>query len=103
MHNAVTNYRQVVPQGISHFGIFLLLIVRLTAMGSAFPEEYRRFLGKLKLARQEAGFTQIDVAKRLRKPQSFVSKLESGERRVDVVELSHLARLYHKPVSYFLD
>jgi transcriptional regulator with XRE-family HTH domain len=35
----------------------------------------------------EAGLTQLDVAARLRKPQSYVSKVESGERRTGVVEL----------------
>jgi transcriptional regulator with XRE-family HTH domain len=72
-------------------------------MGSAFPEEYRRFLKKLKAARLEAGFNQVDVAQCLRKPQSFVSKLETGERRIDPVELRHLARLYGKPTSYFVE
>ena len=37
-------------------------------------------------ARSNAGLTQIDVAGRLGRPQSFVSKYESGERRLDVVE-----------------
>jgi len=46
--------------------------------------------------------TQIDVAKALRRPQSFVSKCESGERRVDVIELEDFARLYRKAVSFFL-
>lgn len=72
-------------------------------MGSAFPEEYRRFLKKLKDARLEAGLNQVDVAKRLKKPQSFVSKFETGERRIDPVELRHLAQLYGKPTSYFID
>jgi hypothetical protein len=35
-------------------------------------------------------------------PKSFVSKIESGERRVDVVELNELARLYRKPLNFFL-
>jgi hypothetical protein len=35
------------------------------------------------------------------RPQSFVSKAESGERRVDFVELRHLARIYKKPLSFF--
>ena len=34
-------------------------------------------------------------------PISFLSKCESGERRVDFVELQHLARIYRKPLSYF--
>jgi len=46
--------------------------------------------------------TQEDVARRLKKPQSFVSKCESGERRVDVVELERFAKLYDRPLSYFL-
>ncbi len=37
----------------------------------------------------------------LGRPQSFVSKFESGERRVDFVELQHLARIYKKPFSFF--
>lgn len=72
-------------------------------MGSAFPDEYRRFLKKLKAARLEAGLNQVDVAKRLKEPQSFVSKFETGERRIDPVELRHLAQLYGKPASYFIE
>jgi hypothetical protein len=36
-------------------------------------------------------------------PQSFVSKCESGERRVDFVELQYLAEIYQKPLSFFVD
>ena len=63
---------------------------------------YREFLERLRAARREAGLTQEDVAVQLRKPQSFVSKCESGERRVDIVELERLAALYDKPIPYFL-
>ena len=42
------------------------------------------------------------VAKKLRRPQSFVSKCESGERRVDVVELTGFADLYRKDLGYFI-
>jgi transcriptional regulator with XRE-family HTH domain len=42
------------------------------------------------------------VAKKLKLPQSFVSKIESAERRVDVVELSDLAKIYRRPIDFFL-
>jgi transcriptional regulator with XRE-family HTH domain len=56
---------------------------------------------RLKKARQEAGLTQTEVALALGRPQSFLSKCESGERRVDYVELLEFARLYKVPVSFF--
>jgi len=64
---------------------------------------YRQFLQRLKAARLEANLTQTAVAARLGRPQSFVSKCESGERRVDVVELYDFARLYRKPLDYFVE
>ena len=42
--------------------------------------------------RQKAGITQQELAKRLRRPQSFVAKYEGGERRIDVVEFLWLVR-----------
>jgi len=43
-------------------------------------------------ARKTAGLTQRELAKRLRRPQSFVAKYEGGERRVDVVEFIEICR-----------
>lgn len=71
-------------------------------MPSIHRPEYREFLKRLKAARRAAGMTQTEAAKALGKPQSFVSKCESGERRLDVIELDELARLYRKRLSYFL-
>ena len=68
----------------------------------AYRQRYRRFLNALRTARQQAGLTQETVARKLARPQSFVSKCESGERRVDVVELQEFARLYGKPLSFFV-
>jgi transcriptional regulator with XRE-family HTH domain len=62
---------------------------------------YEDFLVRLRSARHDAGLTQEQVARQLGKPQSFVSKIESGERRVDVMELGILARLYGKDLAYF--
>jgi transcriptional regulator with XRE-family HTH domain len=50
----------------------------------------------------EGGLTQVEVANWLKRPPSFVSKIESCERRVDVVELSELAKAYRKPLDFFL-
>jgi transcriptional regulator with XRE-family HTH domain len=66
-----------------------------------YRHHYAQFLGRLKQARVEAGLTQV-VAKAITRPQSFVSKIESGERRVDVVELSELAKIYSRPLDFFL-
>jgi helix-turn-helix protein len=71
-------------------------------MRSLHSARYRRFLRRLKQARQDASLTQVVAAKALRRPQSFVSKCESGERRVDVIELEDFARLYRKNLSFFL-
>jgi transcriptional regulator with XRE-family HTH domain len=68
---------------------------------ATYRSRYRQFLEKLRRARQEAGLTQVEVATRLRRPQSFVSKCESGERRVDIVELQEFAHLYQKPMTFF--
>lgn len=71
-------------------------------MSSAHSARYRQFLQRLRAARRAAGLTQAEVARAMRKPQSYVSKCESGERRVDVVELARFAALYRKPLDFFL-
>lgn len=70
-------------------------------MSSVHTKQYQAFLQKLRKARETAGLTQSQVAKALKKPQSFVSKCESGERRVDFAELQGFARLYKRPVGFF--
>jgi transcriptional regulator with XRE-family HTH domain len=58
---------------------------------SLFSREYGRFCAALVAERRAAGLTQADLAGRLRKPQSYVSKYENGERRLDVIEFLHIA------------
>lgn len=58
---------------------------------SIYTAEYQRLCALLRQLREEAGLTQVEVARRLDEPQSFVSKYESGERRLDVIELHHVA------------
>lgn len=59
---------------------------------SIYSAEYLRLCAVLRALRREAGLTQVQVAATLDVPQSFVSKYESGERRLDVVELAHVAQ-----------
>lgn len=57
---------------------------------------------RLQGARTSVGLTQAEVAELLDVPQSLISKIESGEKRVDVVEVQAHARLYRKALSYFV-
>ena len=57
----------------------------------------------LRQLRKSAGLTQIELAGKLGKPQSHVSKLESGERSLRVHELVAIARALGVPASRALD
>ncbi len=64
----------------------------LVVTKSVFTEKYERFRKRLVASRKAKGLTQMHVAERLGKPQSFVSKYERGERRLDLVEFLEVAR-----------
>ena len=64
--------------------------------------EYKKIIDHLKQARVGAGLTQKDVANKLKKSQSYISKVEAGEQRVDILEMKKFAELYKKPINYFL-
>lgn len=66
---------------------------------SVFSERYGLFLAVLVQARREAGLTQSELAVRLGKPQSYISKAERGERRIDVIEFIDLAQALGKEPS----
>ena len=67
-----------------------------------YSKEHRKLVEKLKKARKEAGLDQEAVAKLLGVTQSYVSKMESGQRRIDIVQLKALARIYKKKIDYFI-
>ena len=67
-----------------------------------FQETYDVVLQRLIKAREEAGLSQRAVCDRMGMPHSFLSKCETGERRIDVLEFLQLARLYGRPLSYFI-
>ena len=65
-------------------------------------KEYAYFVERLQKARHEAGLTQVQVAKKLKRPQSHISNVESGQQRVDVVELQAFGKIYNKDIKYFI-
>ncbi|OGZ56772.1 MAG: hypothetical protein A3H64_02730 [Candidatus Ryanbacteria bacterium RIFCSPLOWO2_02_FULL_45_11c] len=71
-------------------------------MSKKYRVKYQKLVQKLRLARQEAKLTQVEVGKKLRKPQAYISKIERGERGVDAVELAELAKVYAKSINYFI-
>jgi len=65
-------------------------------------KEYANFIKKLCKARQDAGLKQSDVAKSFKRPQSYISRVESGEYRLDILEVKRFAQIYGKSVDYFI-
>lgn len=58
---------------------------------SVFTSRYQTLMTLLIEARHEVGLTQVQLAAKLSRPQSFVSKYERGERRLDLVEFLEVA------------
>lgn len=70
---------------------------------SVYNDDYKRLVEKLKQARLDVGLSQQAVAEKLNKPQSYISKVESGERRLDVIEVKALAKIYMKKLEDFVE
>lgn len=68
-----------------------------------YTKEHRCLANKLKKARIESALSQLEAARKLGKSQSYISKIESGQRNIDVMQLKELARLYEKDINFFID
>jgi len=69
---------------------------------SIYSQDHKYLIEQLKKARKEAGLGQVEIAKKLKKSQSYISKIESGQRRIDVLQLKQFAKLYKKVLNYFV-
>jgi transcriptional regulator with XRE-family HTH domain len=64
-------------------------------------EERRRLGDRLRDARKYLGLKQEEVATYLKIPRTALTDIENGQRRVEAIELSRLAKLYRQPAAYF--
>lgn len=69
---------------------------------SIHSNDYKFLINQLKKARKEAKLTQKEVSGILGKTQSYISKVEAGDLRIDVIQLREFAELYKKDFNYFI-
>ncbi|ABJ78606.1 Transcriptional regulator, HTH domain [Leptospira borgpetersenii serovar Hardjo-bovis str. L550] len=69
--------------------------------GEISDEERKSFFNQLRAARIEVNLTQAQVSERLGKYQSYISKVESGKKRLFIEDFIRLCELYNKPPEYF--
>ena len=67
-----------------------------------FTESHKYLVNQLIKARKQAKLRQQDAARKLSRTQSYISKIESGQRRIDTVQLKELAAVYKKKIRFFI-
>ena len=67
-----------------------------------YSKDHKFLVEQLKEARIEADLDQERAAELLGKTQSFISKIEAGQRRIDVIQLKEFAKAYKKSLNYFI-
>ena len=67
-----------------------------------FSKEHKSLIEKLKKTRNDNGLDQVEAARLLGKTQSYISKIEAGQRRIDIIALKEFAHIYKKSLDYFL-
>ena len=67
-----------------------------------YSKQHKTLTTRLKAARIQRGLNQNQVAKILKTTQSHISKIESGQRRLDIIQLKEFAKLYKKELAFFV-
>jgi transcriptional regulator with XRE-family HTH domain len=67
-----------------------------------YSNDQKKLVKRLKDARIEAGLRQEEVAEKVGKTQSYISKTESGQRKIDVMQLKEFAKIYRKEIEFFI-
>lgn len=87
---------------ISDFGILRNHLYALSTMEKSIHSRHQRKLQELlRQVRREANLRQVDLAQKLGEPQSFVSKYENGERRLDILEIREVCMAIGIPLEEF--
>lgn len=71
-------------------------------MSSLHDPRYRILINKLKKIRESKRMTQVELASSLKKPQSYIAKVENFERRLDIIELQDWLVVLDTKISDFL-
>ena len=68
-----------------------------------YSEEHTELTARLRQARKRAALSQAEVARLLGRSQSYVSKVESGQRQIKLTQLRELARVYQTDIAFLID
>lgn len=74
-----------------------------TKINTITDKRYVQLITRLKTVRSEAGVKQEYICNKLGKYNSWLSKIENFDRRLDVLEFLELCELYNKPFEYYID
>ena len=67
-----------------------------------YSKGHKALIARIIKARKEVGLRQEDAAGLLKKTQSYISKIEAGQRRVDIIQLKEFAKIYKKDLDFFV-
>ena len=67
-----------------------------------YSKEHKYIVEQLKKARESVSLSQAEAAKILHKTQSYISKIESGQRKIDIVQLKEFVKIYKKNLDFFI-
>jgi transcriptional regulator with XRE-family HTH domain len=68
-----------------------------------YSKGHKALIEKLIKARKDAGLLQEDAAKLLGRTQPYISKIEAGQRRIDLIQLKEFAKIYKKDLNFFIE